>query len=179
MPEILKDKKIFSLLEVTLSVKKTISDRYQSSFWVKAEMNKLNHYSYSGHCYPELLEKINGKIVAQVRANLWKDDFQRINNNFLSALKEPLKDGINILFNTTVSFDPVHGFSLRIIDIDPVFSLGELEREKLETITRLKDEGIFLQNKTLQIPILPQRIAVISVETSKGLADFLKVIDHN
>lgn len=179
VPEILKDKKVFSLLEVTLSVKKTISDRYQSSFWVKAEMNKLNHYSYSGHCYPELLEKNNGRIVAQMRANLWKDDFQRINENFLTALKEPLKDGISILFNATVSFDPVHGFSLRIIDIDPVFSLGELEKEKLETIMRLKNEGIFLQNKTLQIPALPQRIAIISVETSKGLADFLKVIDHN
>lgn len=179
MPETIKDKKIFSLLEVTLSVKKTISDRYQSSFWVKAEMNKLNYYSYSGHCYPELLEKNNGKIVAQVRANLWKDDFQRINDHFLSALKEPLKDGINILFNASISFDPVHGFSLRIIEIDPVFSLGELEREKLETLTRLKDEGIFLKNKTLQIPILPQRIAVISVETSKGLSDFLKVLNHN
>lgn len=179
MPEILKDKKVFSLLEVTLSVRKTISDRYQTSFWVKAEMNKINHYSYSGHCYPELLEKNNGKIVAQVRANLWRDDFVRINENFLAALKEPLRDGINILFQASVSFDPVHGFSLRIIDIDPVFSLGELEREKLETIGRLKDEGIFLMNKTRKMPVLPQRIAVISVETSKGLADFLKVIEQN
>ncbi len=179
MPEIVKDKKVFSLLEVTLSVRKTISDRYQTSFWVKAEMNKINHYSYSGHCYPELLEKNNGKIVAQVRANLWRDDFVRINENFLAALKEPLRDGINILFLASVSFDPVYGFSLRIIDIDPVFSLGELEREKLETIGRLKDEGIFLMNKTRQMPVLPQRIAVISVETSKGLADFLKVIEQN
>jgi len=177
--EIINDKKVFSLLEVTLSVKKTISERYQKSFWVKAEMNKINHYSYSGHCYPELVEKIAGKVVAQLKANLWKDDFIRINENFLTILKEPLKDGINILFNATINFDPVHGLSLRIIDIDPVFSLGELEREKLETIERLKSEGIFQLNKGLRIPLLPQRIAIISVETSKGYSDFLKVINHN
>jgi len=177
--EVINDKKVFSLLEVTLSIKKTISERYQRSFWVKAEMNKLNHYSYSGHCYPELVEKVDGKVVAQMKTNLWKDDYLRINTNFLNTLKEPLKDGINILFNATVNFDPVHGLSLRIVDIDPVFSLGELEREKIETIERLKKEGVFHSNKDLSMPLLPQRIAVISVETSKGYADFLKIISNN
>ena len=167
------------MLEVTLSIKKTIQERYQRSFWVKAEMNKLNHYSYSGHCYPELVEKIDGKVVAQIKTNLWKDDYLRINANFITTLKEPLKDGINILFNATVNFDPVHGLSLRIIDIDPVFSLGELEREKMETIEKLKREGVFHSNKDLSLPLLPQRIAVISVETSKGYADFLKIISNN
>jgi exodeoxyribonuclease VII large subunit len=177
--EVINDKKVFSLLEVTLSIKKTIQERYQRSFWVKAEMNKLNHYSYSGHCYPELVEKIDGKVVAQIKTNLWKDDYLRINANFLHTLKEPLKDGINILFNATVNFDPVHGLSLRIIDIDPVFSLGELEREKMETIDKLRKEGVFHSNKDLLLPLLPQRIAVISVETSKGYADFLKIISNN
>jgi exodeoxyribonuclease VII large subunit len=177
--EVINDKKVFSLLEVTLSIKKTIQERYQRSFWVKAEMNKLNHYSYSGHCYPELVEKIDGKVVAQMKTNLWKDDYLRINSNFLSTLKEPLKDGINILFNATVNFDPVHGLGLRIIGIDPVFSLGELEREKLETIDKLRKEGVFHSNKDLSMPLLPQRIAVISVETSKGYADFLKIISNN
>lgn len=179
MSEIINDRKVFSLLEVNLSIKKTIQERYQSLFWVKAEMNKLNHYSYSGHCYPELVEKVDGKVVAQMKTNLWRDDYMRINSNFLQMLKEPLKDGINILFSATVNFDPVHGLSLRIIDIDPVFSLGELEREKLETIEKLRKEGIFHSNKALSMPLLPQRIAVISVETSKGYADFVKVISNN
>lgn len=179
MPELINDKKIFSLLEVAGSIRKTISDRYQSTFWVKAEMNKLNHYSYSGHCYPELVEKSNGKVVAQMRASLWRDDYLRTNENFIRTLKEPLKDGITILFCGTISFDAVHGLSLRIIDIDPVFSLGELEREKLETIGKLKLENVFDLNRTLQIALLPRRIAVISVETSKGYSDFINVLNNN
>jgi exodeoxyribonuclease VII large subunit len=179
MPEIISDKKVFSLLEVTLSIQKTLSERYKSSFWIKAEMNKLNHYSHSGHCYPELVEKRDGKVIAQMKSILWKDDFYRINRRFLEILKEPVKDGIEILFCAAITFDASHGLSLRIIDIDPVFSLGELEREKQETIDKLTKEGIFHNNKKLTLALLPQRIAVISVETSKGYADYLKVIKHN
>jgi exodeoxyribonuclease VII large subunit len=142
-------------------------------------MNKLNHYSHSGHCYPDLVEKRDGKVIAQFKSNLWKNDFQRINARFLSVLKEPLKDGIKILFSAMIQFDPSHGLSLRILDIDPAFSLGELEREKQATIERLNSEGIFAGNKKLKLPLLPQRIAVISVETSKGYADYLKIIEHN
>ena len=110
---------------------------------------------------------------------MWKDDYIKINNTFQKVLKEPLKDGIKILFLASISFDPTYGLALRIIDIDPGYTLGDLEREKQETIKKLQDEGIFNKNKTLKLPLLPQRIAVISVETSKGYADFLKVIDTN
>src|SRR5687768_18501822 len=118
MPETINNKKVFTLIEVTSSIQKTIAERYKSSFWVMAEMNKLNHYSHSGHCYPELVEKNNGKVIAQMKANLWKSDFDRINNNFLRVLKEPLKDGVKILFCASLGFDPSHGFVLRIPDVD-------------------------------------------------------------
>jgi exodeoxyribonuclease VII large subunit len=179
MSEKTDDKIIFSLLEVARSIQKTLHDRYKSSFWVKAEMNKLNYYKHSGHCYPDLVEKADGKVIAQMRAILWRDDYNRINGNFQRTLKEPLKDGIKILFQAKISFDPAHGLTLCILDIDPGFTLGDLEREKLETINRLTDEGIFTNNKHITLPRLPQRLAIISVETSKGYADFLKVIETN
>ena len=179
MPEIVDDKRIFSLLEVSQSIQKTLASRYTTSFWVKAEMNKLNYYPHSGHCYPDLVEKHNGKVIAQVKSTLWKDDFNRINNNFQQLLHTPLSDGIKMLFCARITFDPVHGLALRITDIDPVFSLGELEREKQETIARLKKEGIFDRNRTVSLPLVPKRMAVISVQTSKGYADFLKMIEGN
>lgn len=179
MPEKINDKTIFSLLEVTNSIKKTLKERYKSAFWIKAEMNKLNHYSQSGHCFPELVEKRDGKIIAQIKSTIWRDDYQNINRNFLRILKEPLKDGIKILFLAKISFDPAFGLSLQIIDIDPQYTLGDLENEKLETIKKLQLEGIYDQNKKLELSILPQRIAIISVATSKGFGDFRDVIDKN
>ena len=179
MPEEISDKKIFTLLQVMQSIKKTLATRYTSSFWIKAEMNKLNYYPHSGHCYPDLVEKENGKLIAQVRSVLWKDDYQRTNRAFQSIVKEPLKDGIKILFCATITFDASYGLSLRIIDIDPSFSLGDLEQEKAQSIAMLKQDGIYDKNKLFTLPLLPKRIAIISVDTSKGYADFMKVIEGN
>lgn len=177
MPEQLNGKQIFSLFEVTRSIQKTIADRYKRAYWIKAEMNKLNYYGQSGHCYPELVEKRDGKIVAQIQSNIWKDDYVRINATFQRVLGEPLREGIKILFLATIGFHPEYGLTLRLLDIDPDFTLGDLQREKQETINRLISEGIYGRNKTLQFPLLPQRIAIISVHTSKGYADFLKVLE--
>lgn len=179
MSEIINDKKVFSLHELTTSIQRVIAERANQSYWVKAEMNKLNLYKHSGHCYPELVEKRDGVIVAEMRAILWRTDYQRINEQFMSLLKQPLQDGITILFCARVKFDPVRGLNLHISDIDPVFSLGELEKERQACISRLKAEGLFDRNKKLSFPLLPQRIAIISVETSKGYADFMKVTGQN
>ena len=179
MAEQINDKKVFSLFEVLHSVQKTLSVRYTSSFWVKAEMNKLNYYSHSGHCYPELVEKKEGKVIAQIRSQLWSRDFQRVNRHFIETLQEPLKDGIKILFQATISFHPVYGLSLQILDIDPTFTLGDLEKEKQESILKLKTEQLFDKNKKQSLALLPQRVAVISVETSKGYNDFKQKIDTN
>jgi len=179
MPEKLPDKTVFSLSEVARSIQRTLAERYKSSYWIKAEMNKLNYYSHSGHCYPELVEKRDGQVIAEMRSILWKADYQRINQRFVEIAKEPLKNGITILIQASINYDPLYGLSLRIIDIDPAYSLGELEREKRASIDRLKQEGIFHANKQRPFPLVPKRLAIISVETSKGYADFLKIIGSN
>lgn len=179
MPELVDDKKVFTLQEVALSIRKTIADRYTSTYWIKAEINKLNVYAKSGHCFPELVDKKDGVVEAEMRATIWKADFQRINKNFQAVLKEPLKDGIKVLIQASISYEPKYGLSLIIRDIDPNYSLGELEREKKETIDKLHAQKLFGKNKLLTLAKLPQRIAIISIETSKGYSDFIKVIDQN
>jgi len=97
----------------------------------------------------------------------------------LNITHEPLKDWISIMFMAKIDYSPLHGLSLSILDIEPSFTLGELEKEKQETLKRLGNEGIIDDNKNLKLPLLAQRIAIISVETSKGYADFIDVIDNN
>ena len=106
MPELVADKTVFSLLEVSRSIQKTIAERYQRLYWIKAEMNKLNHYTHSGHCYPELLEKKEGKVVAEMRSILWKMDYQRINRQFMEVLGEPLRERYYHLDAAGISYDP-------------------------------------------------------------------------
>jgi exodeoxyribonuclease VII large subunit len=166
----------YSLLELCENIKGVLRSTYAQSYWVRAEINTINHYPASGHCYPDLVEKQNGSIVAQMRANLWKGDYQRINATFLHVLKEPLRDGIKVLMLVEVQFHPVYGLSLNIQDMDPTFSLGDLEQEKQRCIQTLKEEGLFSRNRGLPKPWLPQRIALISDASSKGYGDFTKVL---
>lgn len=64
---------------------------------------------------------------------------------------------------------------MRIQDIDPIYTLGDLEREK-KTITKLKAEGNYFLNKGQKMALVPKRFAIISVGTSKGYQDFESVL---
>jgi exodeoxyribonuclease VII large subunit len=173
-----EEKQIFTLKQVALSIQKVISERYSRLYWVQAEMHKLN-YTNKGHCYPELVQKEDGKIVAEMRGTIWKAQFDKISKSFSEVVKEPLKDGMSLLFLVKISFHPLYGMGLEVVDIDPTFALGELQKEREETLKRLTKEGILNANQRLNFPLLPQRIAVISVESSKGLSDFYSVVQNN
>jgi exodeoxyribonuclease VII large subunit len=173
-----EEKQIFTLKQVALSIQKVISERYSRLYWVQAEMHKLN-YTNKGHCYPELVQKEDGKIVAEMRGTIWKAQFDKISKSFSEVVKEPLKDGMSLLFLVKISFHPLYGMGLEVVDIDPTFALGELQKEREETLKRLTKDGILNANQRLKFPLLPQRIAVISVDSSKGLSDFYSVVQNN
>lgn len=171
-------KQIFTLKQVVSSIRKTIEERYQQLYWVKAEMHKLNRFP-SGHCFPELLQKEDGKVVAQISASIWKQNFERINRQFIEVVKEPLKEDSTLLLQVKITYHEIYGMSLQILDIDPAYSLGELHKERAETLKKLKAENLLNANQSLPFPLLPKRIAVISAESSKGLSDFNQVLDNN
>ncbi len=173
------DRRIFSLLEITQSLRSVIERNYTGTYWIKAEIARLNFYPRSGHCYPELVEKAGNIIKAQMRANIWASDYQNISNNFQNIVGEELKEGINILFRASITFHPVYGLSLNIVEIEPSFTLGEMAREKQQTIEKLISEKLFDKNKSTHLPLLPSQIAVVSVETSKGYHDFRNIINNH
>ena len=177
--ETAENRKVYSLLEVSLGIRNAVAEAFPSFLWIKAEIAKLNFYPKSGHCYPDLVEKQNGVVEAQLRANIWSGQFVQINQKFRAVTGEPLKDGLKILFLARVAYHEKYGMALNIVDIEPSFTLGEMAREKLATIEKLKKEGLFEENKRRPFPLLPKRIAVISVETIKGFSDFVKVIRNH
>lgn len=172
------NEQVFTLLQVTQSIRKTIEERYQRLYWVKAEMHRLNQFA-SGHCFPELLQKEDGKIVAEMRGTIWKQQFERINLRFMEVVKEPLKEDTTLLMQVRVTYHETYGLSLQILDIDPNYALGELQRERQETLLKIQKEGLLNANQNLPFPLLPKRVAVISAEASKGLLDFYKIIEQN
>lgn len=171
--ETFNGKSVYTLTQVGQSIQSMIERTYKYPYYIKAEMVKLNLYARTGHCYPELVEKDGARVKAQMRAVIWANQYQAINDRFIRMTGEPLRDGISILCLATIEFSPQYGLALYIQDIEPSFTMGEMARIRIQTIERLKKEQVFAANRALAMPLLPQRIAVISIETSKGYSDFM------
>jgi exodeoxyribonuclease VII large subunit len=174
----MSEKQVFTLQQVVRSIKKTLEDRYNQNYWVKAEMHKLNKYP-SGHAFPELVQKDDNKIVAQITGTIWKQQLERINTKFIEVVKEPLREGTSLLLLVKINYSETFGLGLQILDIDPSYSLGELQKQREETLRKLAKEGLLNLNQKLHFPILPKRVAIISADSSKGLSDFLQVLQEN
>ncbi len=174
----MSEKQVFTLQQVVRSIKKTLEDRYTQTYWVKAEMHKLNKYP-SGHAFPELVQKDENKIVAQITGTIWKQQLERINTKFIEVVKEPLREGTTLLLLVKINYSETFGLGLQILDIDPSFSLGELQKQREETLRKLAKEGLLNLNQKLHFPLLPKRVAIISADSSKGLSDFLQVLQEN
>ena len=174
----MSEKQVFTLQQVVRSIKKTLEDRYTQNYWVKAEMHKLNKYP-SGHAFPELVQKDDNKIVAQITGTIWKQQLERINTKFIEVVKEPLREGTTLLLLVKINYSETFGLGLQILDIDPSFSLGELQKQREETLRKLAKEGLLNLNQKLHFPLLPKRVAIISADSSKGLSDFMQVLQEN
>ncbi|MCR4965549.1 MAG: exodeoxyribonuclease VII large subunit [Bacteroidales bacterium] len=170
---------IYSLSEIAMSLHNVIERTYPQPYFIKAEVLKLNYYPHSGHCYPELIEKEGNKVLAEIRGVIWSSQYIQINERFKRITGEPLRENISILCLAKIEFSPKHGLALHIQDIEPSFTLGELMRNRAECIEKLKKEGVFNHNQQLKLPLLPKRIAIISVETSKGYSDFITTLTGN
>jgi len=170
--------RIFSLSEFAFMVRDLFLEVFPSPVWIKAEIAKLNVYQQSGHCYLDLVEKQQNQTKAQFRAVIWANDFACVARKFSEVTREELQGGMNVLLLARPAFHPIYGLSLQVSDIEPSFTLGEMERQKQQSVRQLKAEGLFERNKLLPLPLLPLRLAVISAETSKGYADFLNIIEN-
>lgn len=174
-----KQRQVYTLSQITDSITRMFEKFYQSPYWIMAEISALNLYPVSGHCFPLMVEKSEGKVKAQLKAIIWKDDLFSIARKFEQTTHEPLHEGLNIMFLAYIRFSSAYGLSLQIVDIEPLYTLGEMARDKINSVLELKKEGIFANNKSLTLPVLFKRIAVVSVESSKGYHDLMVTLQNN
>lgn len=146
--------------------------------WVIAETSDLR--VVRGHCYMELVEKDDhGTTVAKLGAVIWASTFVRLNAKFQAAMGTELKTGMKLMVLATANYHSQYGFKAVINDIDPSYTMGDMARQRLEILKRLKADGIIDMNKELPITAVPQRIAIISAAGAAGYGDFMKQLEHN
>jgi exodeoxyribonuclease VII large subunit len=167
-----------TLFQLNSIVRQTLDTNLEPSYWVIAEIGEIR-MAPKGHCYLELVEKAEDNICAKIKANIWAYTYRNICGWFESITGKSLRPGMKILTQVTVSFHEIYGLSLNIKDIDPNFTLGERSKKRQQVIDQLKEEGVFEMNRTLFLPLVPQRVAVISSPSAAGYEDFMMHLQEN
>jgi exodeoxyribonuclease VII large subunit len=169
------DENSFTLNELLLSVQKTIAEKHATRYWVRAEIVNL---SKNVHLYLDLVDYDNqGQEIAKIRATLWQSRAEALLKRFLEATNMPFKAGLKVLLQVRVEFHTRFGLSLDVLDIDPNFTLGELEAKLNRIRTQLKKEGIYLQNQQFAKVSEFCKVAVIAPPQAAGLGDFKSQAD--
>ncbi len=143
--------------------------------WITAELSDVR--VAGGHCYMELIEKdeLTGQVLAKMRAMIWSGQYRVLQGKFLAGTGNGISSGLKVLVYGSANHHNVYGLSFSITDIDPSYTIGDMERQRREIIEKLRKEGIIDLNRNLDFPVLPQKIAVISASGAAGYGDFM---DH-
>ena len=169
--------KQYSLLELCDCIDEALQSKLEETYWVRAEIASLTE---RGHCYMELVEKAkNNSIAAKVRATCWSHVYHLLVAYFANETGQMLSVGMQVLLQVEVSFHAVYGLSVNVVGIDPTFTLGDLARQRQQTIQRLQEDGVMDMQRSLKIATLPRRIAVVSASDAAGYGDFCHQLESN
>lgn len=169
-----------TLTELQQGIKATLSRSWGGWLWVIAEINDLK-VNVSGHCYLELVDRPEGEEspTATMKGVIWANDAGRVISRFEADAGMELQAGMRVLMYARVSYHEVYGISLYVKDIDPEYTVGQMQRQRNLTIERLRQEGLYELNGSLEAPLVMQRVAVVSSDKAAGYRDFMRELESN
>lgn len=169
-----------SLFELNSMVRSFVEGCAEEAYWVHGELLE-GRAGYGGHFYGELVEKseLTGVIVAKARITIWARVYNMLALRFQAETGQSLRAGIKVLLKVKLSFSELYGYALNVIDIDGSYTLGDQARRRQEILRRLEEDGIIDDNKSLPLPALLKRIAVVSSASAAGYGDFCRQLQEN
>lgn len=173
-----KSPNTITLQEFNNRIKRLLADPSVMNCWVVAETTDVR---INQHCYLQLLQKDSktGATVAKIKAIIWGNQFRFLNARFKQVTGRDIGNDMKIMVCLSVNYSPQYGLTVVINDINPEFTLGDMERQRQEILNRLTQEGIIGQNKTVPVPPVLQRIAIVSAAGAAGYGDFMKQLTDN
>ena len=169
----------YSLLELNEYIRRVVALNFEAAIWVNCEISQARQSR--GHMYLELVQKAehSDDILAQSSAAIWSSKLRQIHRKSGDVLFDILSDGSGVRVQVKVDFHERYGLKLIIEDVDTSYTLGNLELRRREILESLQKRGLVERNKSLDIPLVPQRIAVLSSEGAAGYQDFMTHLAHN
>jgi exodeoxyribonuclease VII large subunit len=169
-----------TLLQLQEFIRRVLALNLPEALWVEAEISEIS--ISRGHRYLSLIYKEPGAEEPSASGNavIWQGQWsQLLKKHGEQLLRELSQPGVLIRMKAKVEFHERYGLKLNIEDLDPTYTFGLWELKRKEVLQRLQREGLPGRNAALNLPLVPQRIAVISTEQGAGYQDFIKHLQQN
>lgn len=140
-----------------------------SGFWIAVEVLKISN---GHHRYLELVEYSESrKEIAKSNAMIWNSNV-KILNEFKRVTGLSVAEGMKILIRAKPTFHEIYGLSLTIEEINPSFTLGDME-SKIRSIREMLIQKNWIDlNRSKGLPGDFFSVAVIAPQDAAGLGDF-------
>jgi exodeoxyribonuclease VII large subunit len=158
--DLFEKRKIYSVYEITSEIKKTL-DLF-GILWIQGEISNFKRHT-SGHMYFALKDD---------RAQL-KAAFFRNSNLYLKIKPE---DGLEVLVRGRISvYEPRGDYQVIVEFMEPV-GLGSLQLAFEQLKEKLRKEGLFDEAHKKPLPLLPQKIGIVTSPTGAAIRDMLRIL---
>ena len=132
--------------------------------WVKGELSGVK-VAASGHRYFQVKD-----AEGQLSCAMWAARGDR--------LRFKLADGLAVLLRGTLEVYPQRGsLQLIVIEVTPQ-GIGELQLAFEQLKAKLEAEGLFAAARKRSLPVLPQRIGLVTSASGAAVRDVLKVLSR-
>lgn len=167
----------YSLLELNQYIRRVISLNFDEPVWIECEIGQAS--LSRGHWYLDLIQKEENNIVAQCQAAMWANVYFFLKRKSPIPPEDILKQGVAVKLKVNVDFHERYGLKLIIEDIDSSFTIGQLEMQRQAILKAIQERGLIRKNAETHLPVVVQRLAVISSDRAAGYKDFIKHLEDN
>ncbi|HMQ06819.1 MAG TPA: exodeoxyribonuclease VII large subunit [Saprospiraceae bacterium] len=170
---------MFTLYQLNEYIRRVIALNFDIPVWVTAEISQVKESR--GNLYIELLQhdESSGQVIAQSSAAIWFKTHLFLKNKLKLLLPSLLSEGAQILIKVKVDYNERYGLKLLIEDIDPAYTIGQMEIARRNILERLQKERLLDRNKSIPMPAIIQKLAIISSSRAAGYIDFVKQLSAN
>jgi len=159
-----------------------VSRAFPGTVWVRGEVQRLPmDAARRKHVYFELHEAgSTGAAAFQIPAQLLDWDRRRFNlGRYLDGTDPDLQlaNKMEVCLECRVDFyAPFGKLGLKVVGVDPAFSLGQLEARRRQTLAWLKEHDLLELNQSVPLPDLPLTVGLITSPDSAAHHDFMEGI---
>ena len=156
---------IYSVSQISSYIEALFStDEVLQDLWVKGEVSNL-YKANSGHMYFTIKDEDAQLKTVMFRHKSHKLDFE-------------LEDGMEITIHGYINIYKVRGeYQLYADEIIPE-GRGSLYEAFEKLKKKLKEEGLFAEEKKKKIPLIPKKIGIVTSPTGAAIRDMLSVVDR-